>query len=68
MKTKIKDLTIQQMVETCHAHQNECCLNCPLYKVCGYTPYELNIKEDLNKEIELWKHIYKNLKNNKKDN
>ena len=53
MKIKIKDLTIKQMVETCHAHQNESCLNCPLYTICAITPYELNVKYDLEKEIEL---------------
>lgn len=52
-KIKIKDLTIQQMVETCHKHQNECCLNCPLYPICACTPYEINIKHDLEKEIDV---------------
>ena len=53
MKTKIKDLTIQQMVETCLKISNQSCLNCPLYIICAKTPYELNVTYDLEKEIEL---------------
>ena len=53
MKKKLKEITINDMVETCLKMSNQSCLNCPLYIICAKTPYELNVTYDLEKEIDL---------------
>ena len=53
MKKKIKDLTIEDMINVCVSHSNETCLNCQLFEMCSKSPYEIKVNEDLEKEIEL---------------
>lgn len=53
MKKKIKDLTIQDMINICESHKNESCTKCQLFRICAYTPYEISTKEGLDKEVDL---------------
>lgn len=53
MKKKIKDLTFEDMINICKSHRHETCLNCQIFHVCGYTPYEVTVREDVDKEIDL---------------
>lgn len=53
MRKKIKDITIQDMINICNSHKHESCLNCQLFRTCSYTPQELIIREDIEKEIDL---------------
>ena len=53
MKKKIKDLTIEDMINICNSHRYQSCLTCKLFDICMETPQYLVIKEDINKEIDL---------------
>lgn len=53
MKKKIKDITIEDMINVCNSHAYESCLNCPLFEICSRSPYEIKVKENIYKEINL---------------
>ena len=50
MRKKIKDLTIEETINTCKRQYD--CYSCPLQRICAELPIQYK-NEDLEKEIEL---------------
>lgn len=50
MKKKIKELTIEEMINICKKQYD--CYSCPLQRVCAELPIQYK-KEDLEKEIDV---------------
>lgn len=54
MKKKLKDITIQDMIDVCTRYRNLPCYDCPLYRgICSEVPYIIKCDQDLDKEIDL---------------